>query len=1115
MRRQRGVTLVETLMALLLITVAMMAALVYAFSAMQGTRHNKDKHFAVQKAISILEEMKGVVEQESAGASLLLDGYDDGTTTSPLLTIESAITEPATPGSDNYQAEAGRWKFERQISVQKFPSLQTNDVRLVNVRVFGWESGQRSLLAEVSSVIQTIADRYPPTQAYDVYCLAVDSIPGWWVYMANLVPFVERAINDLESRNPGLEFRTRWVRTASYGRDAEYMPVVNAAGPSTNTINQVYFYPGRMEAGSAVPNYYVPSQFGGRVKIDGVETNGYNAVTNPLPYALADQYNHAMRYPDEKALFNARVVAGLEDPNVPTLRILMEDMYSNPAKYENALIINLHGELFPFPPLRNYSDAAKEPSGRPEVRVVTHPEQLRYDNSEGVNLRVYSYLTDPDDGSLPDRLDVPISVLVKGLNSLPNLSVEAVEGGLDLNPVDSTIDTYSWETGDTTPSYTGDMYYTVTSVSGGTLVRLYNSPLKTPCRNSSCSTGGLRSEKRLYDMEYVPTPLTDGGDDFSRNLADSGNITKNTARWRIHIPASDLANNSMLTFETRIDDDLSTGTLFPTRDEPSNVSRTYAWRGTDLWVFGDGTKTNLPNLPLTERFQFLGDARHNPYADLKNAYHSTNNPLGDGYNRYFDDFHNTSNGNKASDANYWPGFNAVKNDGTANNDGWDSSGGFIEIDVNRIYQTLRSSVMRPKAVYTTMTGWSYYYVGIGNEIGYDAANGFPNSIRVSEKAYSGSSGNRWEQTITNAVISGNTGGVKYVRENVGSNYWWSINWLGELYPDSSYTDWVADGNLPTGTGAGRFGRTLRSNINVNLPTGTTFQNAIRRTQRSGCTTFFSTGSVGSKFHHQGDGSGTGTLTTDGGYIGSNYGFKLPPTVSINRPFNINLNADGPVPDGFQDAAYDTAGLTLTQMAEYYDHSRAGMTGSAALELSGTGTDTAFVAVNGISNTQLTGSAFMGKWAFLTLVHTFLEAGRSAGPGRIPQVPRVALTKPDDLTDLSNPTSIAMEWSAEWKRWDGQKYTPNYPATFSETTPTFYTVLYSDDGGANWKHPQDGSTATPGTRPSSSYRQTSTTYNLSTPVGTFPKGSYILRVEAYRNDVNLHYANHQTKVFIKR
>ena len=158
---------------------------------------------------------------------------------------------------------------------------------------------------------------------------------------------------------------------------------------------------------------------------------------------------------------------------------------------------------------------------------------------------------------------------------------------------------------------------------------------------------------------------------------------------------------------------------------------------------------------------------------------------------------------------------------------------------------------------------------------------------------------------------------------------------------------------------------------------------------------------------------------------------------------------------------------------------------------------------------------MGKWAFLTLVHTFLEAGLSSGSGRIPQVPRIAITDPNDLTDLTNPSSISIQWSQTWKRWDAQSYTPNYSSTFAETTPIFYTVLYSDDGGTTWKHVQDDSAATPGARPSSTYRQTSTSYSLSTSTSKFPKGSYLLRVESYRDDVELHHAYHQAKIYIKR
>ena len=97
MSKQRGVSLIETLIALLLITIAMMTVLVYAFTAMQSTRHNKDKNFAIQKAIAILEEMKGVVERNDGDAGAVLDGYDNGATTSPTLTAPG--TSPSLPST--------------------------------------------------------------------------------------------------------------------------------------------------------------------------------------------------------------------------------------------------------------------------------------------------------------------------------------------------------------------------------------------------------------------------------------------------------------------------------------------------------------------------------------------------------------------------------------------------------------------------------------------------------------------------------------------------------------------------------------------------------------------------------------------------------------------------------------------------------------------------------------------------------------------------------------------------------------------------------------------------------------------------------------------------------
>ena len=109
-----------------------------------------------------------------------------------------------------------------------------------------------------------------------------------------------------------------------------------------------------------------------------------------------------MRYPDELALWQARVdeieareqaiaaaeALGMTPPDElsdmskePTYRLFLEDLCTDTDKYENALIINLHGELLPMPAMRNYSDPAKDPIAHPEWRVVTHPEELRTDIS--------------------------------------------------------------------------------------------------------------------------------------------------------------------------------------------------------------------------------------------------------------------------------------------------------------------------------------------------------------------------------------------------------------------------------------------------------------------------------------------------------------------------------------------------------------------------------------------------------------------------------------------------------------------------------------------------------------------------------------------------------------
>src|SRR5262249_22051388 len=159
-------------------------------------------------------------------------------------------------------------------------------------------------------------------------------------------------------------------------------PYFNDARDSLQAIPWVYFYPARMPGGQSSAYYYVPDNVRGHINLDGQDTHGYDPDLNPHPYALADFFNHAMRYPEEKALWTQRgqdvtareqeiaeaKAAGTTPPKElddmskePTLRLLLEDLNTSPTKYQNALVINLHGELLPTVPLRNYADPARSP----------------------------------------------------------------------------------------------------------------------------------------------------------------------------------------------------------------------------------------------------------------------------------------------------------------------------------------------------------------------------------------------------------------------------------------------------------------------------------------------------------------------------------------------------------------------------------------------------------------------------------------------------------------------------------------------------------------------------------------------------------------------------------
>jgi prepilin-type N-terminal cleavage/methylation domain-containing protein len=1221
--RQKGLTLVEVLVAIGILGMLIFASLSLTTSALNMTRLNLDRQLATEKAISILEELKSVAQNNASsnGGVVVLDQFDDGNNTRDELTIQSGAL-PADPISGNVIGPHG-WLYQRRISVIRIGGQSSTGVRLVRVAVFRDDKSGLHLLAEVSSVIRTFATTMPQTQVYDVYAIAVENVPGWWVYTSSLVPFVQNAISELQDRNPGLEFRVHWIKKLSFGRNEEYRPFINQANPSTNNIDSVYFYPGALPQSDSTQNppdldsYYPTAEFQAHMNVDGADTNNYTTSTPSLtqPYALADQYNHATRYYDEKAIFNARVAAGLEDATTPTYRLLLDDMILNPTAYTNAILINLHGELFPFPPTRNYSDPAKapdtlatSPNNLQNIRVVTHPEFLTYNAGTNINLRVYAYEAPTGSSSIASGvLPVPVTVVVRGLDLTSvasTVSVTRIEGGLAPTLVPS---------GDTTPSggngyvkssalvapSSTRMSATVTAVTVGgvpnTLIKLVNTPFRHPvCTGTNCASiehtsvsnnAGLASSAYLYNQQYIPAPLENFAQataqtPFGIDLATNATGEKNTARWIVTINGANLTTilnargvpaiggipacaapcaNTALTIETRIGDAAAgtlptTGTMWPVRNQPPNLSRTYLWRGTNLWLYGDGTNTNLPNLPQTERFQFMGDPRHCPYADLKMPHTNNsgawnaanvNTNIGMGYNRYFDDFENTTTNAISS----WPGWQytaggttyGVKNDGNTTNSGyqWGTTNGQLEIDIQRAFQTVRKALTSSQAIYTTMTGYSYYYVGIGGEIGYDDANQFPNSIPLSSKPFTGAGGNSTEQSIINGCT---TCGVKYVRQGgSGTNYWWAMNWLGELYPDNFYlpaNGWAATGNLPTGPGATDFRRVMRGSIGPTtggfiLPTGTTFSltsddAAVRRTGGPGSTNLFWTGTAGATFHHTPN-DNNGSLIAEGLDIAnatSGYNFPLLNPVSNNRPFALGQNQTGDNPELFLSSVYGPV-FPSSQQAQFYSQTGLTIPGSALLSLRDpVSNNAAFIVVNGLSPVGASGSSYIARWSFLTLIHSYFLAGLypvagtetscASCPSRVRQLPRVNISFPGVNDDLKDPTSINIQWTTSWTRWDGRKYTPAYSNTFSETGTVQYQVMYSDDNGVTWKWCDPSIAGTPSLgRRNPAALITATNYNWSTPAGTFPMANYLIRVEAYRQNFSLHYSYHQFRAFIRR
>ena len=338
--------------------------------------------------------------------------------------------------------------------------------------------------------------------------------------------------------------------------------------------------------------------------------------------------------------------------------------------------------------------------------------------------------------------------------------------------------------------------------------------------------------------------------------------------------------------------------------------------------------------------------------------------------------------------------------------------------------------------------------------------------------------------------------------------WYAKPWLGELFPDRAMAAWKTSGNLP----AGPYSRKKLSELPGN-PFGFARK---KRTDRFGASAFFN--AVGEKsrgpFTHLFENKNTAVATQDGRKLGASFNLNTPPTMTAYRPFKL----DGEVnfPPEWQQPEYVGTRLQSRFSRVLYDANTPRDAASSALVevRDGGGDRSAFFVMNGLSPAGVAGTAFMGRYAAITLMQGFMTAGEGAARGsRVSQLPRIEITSPSEDEELIDPTKITVRWNVAWKRWDGEPYTPYYGKDFTENTPLGFSVKFSTDGGLHWKLARTGAEVGAGIRPSASELVGGESWEWN--VEEMPPGDFIVRIEAYRANIPLHYSYHQVRQNIRR
>ena len=294
-------------------------------------------------------------------------------------------------------------------------------------------------------------------------------------------------------------------------------------------------------------------------------------------------------------------------------------------------------------------------------------------------------------------------------------------------------------------------------------------------------------------------------------------------------------------------------------------------------------------------------------------------------------------------------------------------------------------------------------------------------------------------------------------------------------------------------------------------------NGHQRTSADGCSTFFNIGTASTRFRHVFSG-GDGNLTGVGQEIADNYSMTMPPTAPISRPFDLDYGGAGGT--HWNNPPYSTNRYTASLFETYYSHG-AGVGSGLVKLVNPAGTKAGYVVVNGIDRAVDSGTTFIAKFAVLSLVHSFLEVGDTGNTLRILQLPRLEIESPTDITELNDPSSIDILYGIEWARWDGSPVHDDGHLRRERGVARVRDHVFAGQR----RHVAARAGRYARLRPERGRRRATViaddagagdeTYTWSVPSAQFPEGSYLIRIDCYREGAQVHYSWHQNKIFIQR